>query len=189
MPAPFVAPGTTGHDPAVLLPVRISGFDGALEALCPCDDSVKVRDGKLGNHFPPMYQGRPPTLKDPFLPGNSLCRYTGRTVTLAAALARDEAPTPEERKTAATVRMNPSAWLGLLDWVTFEDVKVGDRIGFTETEDSDGYERRFVRHEREGIVTRKGATFVTVDCVPDALGDKARLKKNDWKSFRTRRKY
>ncbi|MGW0536342.1 hypothetical protein [Streptomyces sp. NPDC003032] len=126
-----------------------------------------------------MYQRRPPTLKDPFLPGNPLCCYTGRSITLAAALTRDEAPTPEERKIAAAVKMNPSARLGLLDWATFEDVKVGDRIGFTETEDTDGYERRIVRHEREGTVTRKGATFVTVGCVPDTLGNKARLKKKD----------
>ncbi|MFC5724680.1 hypothetical protein ACFP1Z_31465 [Streptomyces gamaensis] len=52
---------------------------------------------------------------------------------------------------------------------------LGDRTGFTDTEVD--YERRFIRHEREGVVTRKGATFVAVGCVPDALGDKARLKK------------
>lgn len=176
----------THHDSAVLLPNRISAFDGSLKALCPCDERVTVQDGKLAIHFPIMHERRPPTLKDPFLPGNSLCRYTGRTVTLAAALARDEQQTPEERKIALAVRNNPSAWLGLLDWVDFEDVKVCDRIGFTETEDD--YERRFVRHEREGVVTRRGATFVTVDCIPDALGDTARLKKKDWKGFRPRRK-
>lgn len=151
---------------------------------------MKVRTGTLGTHFPPLHNGA--TLKDPFLPGTSLCRYTGRTVTLAAALARDSELTDAERKIRNVVRMNPDAWLGLLDWVNFDDVKVGDRIGFTETEaegyDEDGHHRPFVRHEREGVVTRKGASFVTVDCVPDSLGTAARLKKKDWKTFRPRRK-
>ncbi|RLU82550.1 hypothetical protein CTZ27_29950 [Streptomyces griseocarneus] len=181
------APGTTDHDPAILLPNRLDTFSGLPAAKCPCDETPNVRDGKLISHFPPMWPGRPATLKDPFLPGNSLCRYSGRTVTLAAALARDEEQTPAERKVAVTVLANPSVWLGLLDWVSFEDVQVGDCVGFTDTEDD--YERRFIRHEREGVVTRKGATFVAVDCVPDALGDKARLKKRDWKGFRVRRKH
>ncbi|WP_424892197.1 hypothetical protein [Streptomyces sp. XH2] len=184
---PLFTPGTTDHDPAILLPNRHDNSSGLPVAKCPCDNTPSVRDGRLANHFPPMWQGRPATLKDPFWPGTALCRYSGRTVTLAAALARDEAQTPEERKTALTVRANPSAWLGLLDWVPFEDVKAGDRIGFTDTEDD--YERRFVRHEREGVVDRKGATFVAVACVPDALGDKTRLKKKDWKGLRVRRKH
>ncbi|MFF4531699.1 hypothetical protein ACFY1P_20805 [Streptomyces sp. NPDC001407] len=181
------APGTTDYDPAILLPNRHDTVSGLPAAKCPCDGTPGVRDGKLVNHFPPMWQGRPPTLEDPFLPGTALCRYSGRTVTLAAALARDEAQTPKEREIALTVRTSPSVWLGLLDWVAFGDVKVGDRIGFTDTEDD--YERRFIRHEREGVVTRKGATFVAVACVPDALGDKARLKKTGWKGFRVRRKH
>lgn len=187
MGTPLFAPGTTDHDPAILLPNRLDTLTGLPVAKCPCDGTPTVRGGTLAIHFPPMWPGRPPTLKDPFRPGSSLCRYSGRTVTLAAALARDEAQIPEERTVAVKVRANPSVWLGLLDWVAFEDVKVGDRIGFTDTEDD--YERRFIRHEREGVVTRKGATFVAIDCVPDALGDTARLKKKDWKGFRVRRNH
>lgn len=101
----------TDFDPSILLPNRL--ILDVVNALCPCGASFPVRGGILGTHFPPTYNGA--KLRDPFLPGTGACRYSGRTVTVKAAERRDEALTDAERRVASRVRMNPAAWLGLLD--------------------------------------------------------------------------
>jgi hypothetical protein len=164
-------------NPAILLPNRYSDLLSVWEALCPCGASAGVRNGELGNHFPPMYRGA--QLKDPFFPGTALCRNSGMAVTLAAAVARDGRQTRAESHVSGTVRMNPSVWLGLLDWVDFADVATGDRVGYTAIERPDPYEPERV-YERKATVERSGSSFVQ-------LSDGTRLTAKTWKRARVRR--
>jgi hypothetical protein len=53
---------------------------------CPCGRTTGQHDGFLDTHFPPL-DGRP-LMVQPFGDG-STCRYSGRSITLAAALDRD----------------------------------------------------------------------------------------------------
>lgn len=175
----------TDHDPSILLPNRL--ILGVVNALCPCGVSFPVREGILGTHFPVMYEGRPPTLKDPFAPGTAACRNSGLAVTLEAAQRRDEALTNAERRIAGRVRNNPAAWLGLLEWVALEDVVAGERVGFTQTVQPDPYGPRYAV-ERQGVVQRRGKTFVLIACDEDGLESEVRLTAKAWDRARVRRK-
>jgi hypothetical protein len=161
----------------ILLPNRYSDLLSVWEVQCPCGASAGVRQGEMGNHFPPLYRGA--ALKDPFFPGTALCRNSGMAVTLKAAVARDERQTDAERHVSGTVRMNPSVWLGLLDWVTFDAVAAGDVVGYTTTERPDPYEPEQV-YERTAVVERCGSSFVQ-------LSDGTRLTAKTWKRARVRR--
>lgn len=177
----------TDFDPSIMLPNRYNELLRKVDALCPCGASADVREGILGTHFPVMYEGRPPSLRDPFMPGTAACRYSGRTVTAEAAQRRDNAPSDAESRIAGRVRMNPAAWLGLLEWVTLEDVKVGERVGFTQVEQPDPYGSR-IAVERQGVVKRRGKTFVVITCDEDGLAGEVRLTAKAWDRARVRRK-
>lgn len=173
----------TDHDPLILLPNRV--ILGVVNALCPCGTSSPVRDGILRAHFPVMHQDRRPTLTDPFDPFGA-CRNSDLAVTQEAALERDEALTDAERRVRCHVLNNPSMWLGLLDWVTFGDVVVGDRVGFTQSEHPDPFESRAVV-ERSGTVKRRGKTFVVITADEDGYADKVRLTAKTWGRARVRK--
>lgn len=88
------------HDQSILLPNVWSDMFRTIDALCPCGSTTSIRDGKLTTHGPRKYwgqdrQGRA-MIADAYGIG-ATCRYSGRTVTLAAALERDNALTPAER--------------------------------------------------------------------------------------------
>lgn len=172
----------TDYDPAILLPNRL--ILNVVNALCPCGASFPVREGILGTHFPPIYNGA--KLRDPFLPGTGACRNSGRAVTVEAAQRRDAELNENERRIRGRVRDNPSGWLGLLDWVALEDVKAGDRIGFTQVEQPDPYGPRMA-FERAGVVQRRGKTFATIVCDTDELAGEVRLTAKAWKGARPRR--
>lgn len=78
-------------------------WDGKGTAVtCPCGTDAQVdSDGILGAHEPKQQWGydgqRRSVIKDAYGIG-FLCRYSGRTVTLAAALARDERLTEAEKR-------------------------------------------------------------------------------------------
>ncbi len=78
------------YDPAILVPNRYHENLKMWFLRCPCGVSAGLRDGgELSTHFPPMGPGTK-MMTDPFYSGTSACRYSGRTVTLEAALERDE---------------------------------------------------------------------------------------------------
>lgn len=177
----------TDFDSSIMLPNRYNELLRKVDALCPCGASAGVREGILETHFPVMYEGRPPSLRDPFMPGTAACRYSGRTVTVEAAQRRDDAPSDAESRIAGRVRMNPAAWLGLLEWVALEDVKAGDRLGFTQIEQPDPHGPR-IAVERQGVVKRRGKTFALLVCDEDGYASEVRLKANAWGRARVRRK-
>lgn len=179
----------TDFDPSIMLPNRYNDLFKRVDALCPCGASVNVTEGTLGTHTPVMYPGRPASLKDPFGPGpyTGCCRYAGRSVTLEAAIARDEAMTKAEKNVAYRVQVNPAAWLGLLNWVALADVAVGDRIGFTQVEQPDPYGPR-IAVERAGTVKRRGKTFAVITCDEDEYAAEVRLTAKMWDRARPRRK-
>lgn len=89
------------HDQAVLVPNTWYGLLSCVEALCPCGNTARVGlDGTLGTHEPKatwdMDGKRRSVIADATGEGWT-CRYSGRTVTLAAALERDAALTPAEQ--------------------------------------------------------------------------------------------
>jgi hypothetical protein len=88
------------HDPSILLPNTRYELLRTVEALCPCGNTASVRDGVLTTHEPKAMWGldgkRRPVIKDAYGIGWT-CRYSGRTVTLDAALARDDVLTPAEK--------------------------------------------------------------------------------------------
>lgn len=88
------------HDPDVLVPNAWYELLHRVEALCPCGAAASVRDGRLGTHEPKstwdMDGRRRSVIADETGTGWT-CRYSGRTVTLAAALERDNALTDAEK--------------------------------------------------------------------------------------------
>jgi hypothetical protein len=85
----------------ILAPHKLASVLGLWHVECPCGAACTTeRDGILGAHFPRMLPGEPMRVTDPFRypEGSSVCRYSGRTVTLAAAIRRDEQLDPAERK-------------------------------------------------------------------------------------------
>lgn len=94
------------YDPKILPPNVYNDLFHKVEVLCPCGNTASVQDGALTIHNPKsewtIDGKRHPLIPDAFATGVpwSGCRYTGRTVTLAAALARDEAPTEAEARIA-----------------------------------------------------------------------------------------
>jgi hypothetical protein len=88
------------YDPSILLPNTWYELLRTVETLCPCGNTTSVRDGVLGTHEPKstwdLDGKRRPVIKDACGTGWT-CRYSGRTVTLDAALERDEALTPAEK--------------------------------------------------------------------------------------------
>lgn len=89
-------------DPEILLPNRYSEALRMWFVRCPCGASPGQHDGFLDTHFPQMYDRQPCRLTDPFGSG-STCRYSGRSLTLAAAIARDDQQTREERRVSQTI--------------------------------------------------------------------------------------
>lgn len=88
-------------DPEIMLPNRYSESLRMWFVRCECGQSPGQHDGFLGNHFPSLYDGA--QLADPFYPGTALCRYSGRSLTVAAAVQRDDKPTETERRVALAV--------------------------------------------------------------------------------------
>lgn len=90
------------QDPDVLVPNRWYDLLRTVEALCPCGNTASVRNGRLGTHEPKTtwdLNGQRRTVIADATGIGWTCRYSDRTVTLAAAVARDEALTPAERHT------------------------------------------------------------------------------------------
>ncbi|MFJ4741027.1 hypothetical protein [Streptomyces sp. NPDC088775] len=91
------------HETAILLPNVWSDLQRCVLALCPCGSAarVDVRDGVLGAHEPKaewtLDGKRRAVIRDAYGTGFT-CRYSGRAVTLASALARDNVLTPAERE-------------------------------------------------------------------------------------------
>lgn len=91
------------HLPKLLLPNVWSDLLHGIEALCPCGNAARVRDGALEPHDPKKTWGMNgqghPVITDAYRTMGYFtgCRYSGRTVTLAAALTRDEQLTPAEK--------------------------------------------------------------------------------------------
>ncbi|MFD3361609.1 hypothetical protein ACFWW5_00715 [Streptomyces albidoflavus] len=69
---------------------------GRVHVECECGRSVSAYDGVMSAHFPVFHGGV--RLRDPFAAGTSACRYSGRTVTLDAAVDRDNQLTRDERR-------------------------------------------------------------------------------------------
>lgn len=88
------------HDPAILPPNTWYGLLRTVQALCPCGSAASVRDGRFVTHEPKSTWDangrRHAVISDAYGVGWT-CRYSGRTVTLAAALERDNALTFEEQ--------------------------------------------------------------------------------------------
>lgn len=88
------------HDPEILVPNVWNGLLRTVDALCPCGSTAPVRNGELGTHEPKTewtQDGRRrAVIADAYGIGWT-CRYSGRTVVLAAALARDDALTGAEK--------------------------------------------------------------------------------------------
>jgi hypothetical protein len=88
------------HDPSILLPNTWYELLRTVETLCPCGNTTSVQNGKLTVHEPKATWGldgkRRSVIKDAYGEGWT-CRYSGRTVTLAAALKRDSVLTPAEK--------------------------------------------------------------------------------------------
>ncbi|MEH0433902.1 hypothetical protein QBB34_47925 [Streptomyces stelliscabiei] len=88
------------HDPTILLPNAWSDLLRTVETVCPCGNTTSVRNGVLTTHEPmstwDMNGTRRAVIRDAYGVGIT-CRYSGRTVTLAAALERDSVLTPAER--------------------------------------------------------------------------------------------
>lgn len=88
------------HDPSLLLPNIWSELLRQVQVLCPCGSTTSVRDGALTTHEPKSTWdangGRRPVISEATGIGWT-CRYSGRTVTLDAALERDGALTPAEK--------------------------------------------------------------------------------------------
>lgn len=90
------------YDPSILLPNVWSDLFRCVEAQCPCGSTTRVRDGALTRHEPrsewTIDGQRRAMIRDAYDKGpGAACRYTDRTVTLEAALARDNALTPAEK--------------------------------------------------------------------------------------------
>lgn len=88
------------HDPAILLPNVWDDLLHVVTVQCPCGSTAPVRNGELGTHEPKSTWGlngqRRAVIRDAYGIGFT-CRYSGRTVTLAAALRRDRELTQAEQ--------------------------------------------------------------------------------------------
>lgn len=88
------------HDPSILLPNVWWDLLHCVQVQCPCGNTTSVRDGALGTHEPKsewtLNGQRRAVIRDAYGIG-ATCRYSGRTVTVAAALARDSVLTEAER--------------------------------------------------------------------------------------------
>jgi hypothetical protein len=89
------------HDPNIIPPNHWYDLLRCVQVLCPCGNTARVdREGTLGTHEPKatwdLDGRRRAQISDAYGTGYT-CRYSGRTVTLAAALERDNALTPAER--------------------------------------------------------------------------------------------
>lgn len=89
------------HDPKILLPNVWYELLQTVETVCPCGSTTSVcREGALSVHEPraewDLNGQRRPVIRDAYGVGIT-CRYSGRTVTLAAALERDNVLTPAEQ--------------------------------------------------------------------------------------------
>lgn len=93
------------HDPTIPLPNVWSDLHRSVQVRCPCGNTTTVRNGELTTHEPASewtIEGqRRAVIRDATGIGWT-CRYSGRTVTLAAALERDNVLTPAERNVRDT---------------------------------------------------------------------------------------
>lgn len=88
------------HDPSLLLPNVWSDLLRKVEVLCPCGSTSGVREGELTTHAPKStwdMNGQRRSVISNATGIGWTCRYSGRTVTLAAALERDSVLTPAEK--------------------------------------------------------------------------------------------
>lgn len=88
------------HDPDILVPTTYSTLLRVVEGLCPCGAVASVRDGRFTSHEPRSTwdaDGRRRSVIRDATGVGWTCRYSGRTVTLAAALERDTVLTPAEQ--------------------------------------------------------------------------------------------
>lgn len=85
---------------------------------CPCGASPGQHDGFLDVHFPRSYEGHPPVLRDPWGYG-ATCRYSRRSLTLVAAIARDEVLTEAERYVSRTVQRH-------LEYLAAEETRLAE---------------------------------------------------------------
>ncbi|MGW5657200.1 hypothetical protein [Streptomyces humi] len=94
------------HDPAILLPNVWSDLLHCVQVQCPCGNVTGVRNGVLDTHEPKstwdMSGQRRAVIADAYDVGY-ICRYSGRTATLVAALERDSHLTEAEAYVARTV--------------------------------------------------------------------------------------
>lgn len=98
----------TDTDPTILIPNRYSESLHMWFIQCPCGASPGQHDGFLNTHFPLMHDRQRTRLTDPFGAG-ATCRYSGRALTLAAAIARDDQQTATERRVSQTMKFNRTA--------------------------------------------------------------------------------
>lgn len=95
------------HDPSLLLPNVWTDLSRCIQVQCPCGNTASVRNGALTAHEPKstwdINGQRRSVIADATGIGWT-CRYSGRTVTVAAALARDSVLTEAEQHVARTVR-------------------------------------------------------------------------------------
>jgi hypothetical protein len=94
------------HDPEILLPNVWWELVHGVQVQCPCGNTTGVRhEGVLTTHEPKSEWGpngqRRAVIRDAYGIGVT-CRYSGRTVTLAAALERDSVLTPAEQNVRDT---------------------------------------------------------------------------------------
>ncbi|MGW2213266.1 hypothetical protein [Streptomyces sp. NPDC001781] len=88
------------HDPSILLPNVWDDLLHRIEVLCPCGSTTSVRDGELSTHEPKStwtIDGQRRTVIADATGIGYTCRYSGRAVTLAKALERDNVLTPAEQ--------------------------------------------------------------------------------------------
>lgn len=88
------------HDPSILLPNVWDELFRTTQVQCPCGNTTTVRNGELTTHEPAsewtLEGQRRAVIRDAYGIGVT-CRYSGRTVTVAAALERDNVLTPAEQ--------------------------------------------------------------------------------------------
>lgn len=84
----------------IIPPTKVFSYTPAPAVLCECGAWTPSYNGEMGNHSRPY--GAPRVAGGNY-PGTYLCRHSGRTITLEAAIRRDERSTDAERRVAYAV--------------------------------------------------------------------------------------